>query len=391
MELRQLTGDELKAADYIWSQAFERGDRAMEEMQEWIAVFSDHCVTYGLHDVAGLQATFLVMDFRVHLGPDVIVPMGALGGVACLPATRGRGYAGTGLRYTLERMREAGQVISMLDPFSWDYYRRFGWEWVAPKRRYSVATSALKPDPETERVRAATLDDRAGIRAAYTEFAGRYRGMLARDDRHWAFILDDSKKNFTYTYVYEQEGRIEGYLTYRGGKEEETRLEEFISLTPRAQRALLGLLRRHEMQVKKFVWNAPPDDGLWSQFYHWELETTLRATTMARVVDVAGALQAWKPSTSAHGHFTLGVQDENAPWNTGTWQVEFEGGHISVEPTQQAPQVSLDIQALSQAYFGTPTVDELRRNDRLQVQEEAGYTALRDLLAGPPAWLNDGF
>jgi predicted acetyltransferase len=295
------------------------------------------------------------------------------------------------LKHVLEQMRDAGQVISLLEPFSWDYYRRFGWEWIGARRRYAVPARILKPDPETERVRAATAQDRSQIVDAYTRFAERYRGMVVRTDKHWARILDDSKKEFTYTYLYEREGQVEGYLTYRGGKGEETGLREFISLTPRAQRALLGLLRRHEMQVTKFTWSAPPDDGLWSRDYHWDIETKVRPQLMGRVVDVPAALCAWKPAPSAQGRLTLGVQDDCAPWNTATWQIDFADGQVEVRPNSAAPQVSLDIQALSQAYFGTPTVAELRAWERLQVHDEAGYQAFTDLLAGTPMWINDGF
>ncbi|HLV81992.1 MAG TPA: GNAT family N-acetyltransferase, partial [Chthonomonadaceae bacterium] len=314
-----------------------------------------------------------------------------IAGVACLPASRGRGYAGAGLKYALERMREAGQILSALFPFSWDYYRRFGWEWVGAYPRYSAPARIFKPDPGTENVRAATPQDRPKVEDVYRQFAGRYRGMISRTERDWNHILNDSPKNFTYTYLYEQAGQVEGYLTYRGGKEEETHIREFLCLTPHAQRALLGLLRRHEMQVEKFTWSAAPDDGLWAQGYHWDIETRLGPVTQGRVVDVPAALQAWKPSASVQGRLTLGVQDECAPWNTGTWQVAFSGGQVEVRPASSEPQVSLDIQALSQAYFGTPSVSDLRAWERLQVHEEAGYQALVDLLAGPPMWMNDHF
>ncbi|HLV80381.1 MAG TPA: GNAT family N-acetyltransferase, partial [Chthonomonadaceae bacterium] len=367
------------------------GSRDLEEPEEWLTANADRMVVYGGHDAAGLQASVVVVDYRLHFGPDVLVLMGAIEGVACLPASRGRGYAGTMLKHVLEQMRDAGQVTSLLEPFSWDYYRRFGWEWIGARRSYAVPARILKASPETERVRVATLQDRPKIMDAYTRFAARYRGLVVRTDRHWAKILDDSKKEFTYTYLYEPEGQAEGYLTYRGGKGEETRLREFISLTPRAQRALLGLLRRHEMQVEKFTWSAPPDDGLWSRDYHWDIETKTRPQLMGRVVDVPAALQAWRPAHAAQGRLKLGVHDECAPWNTATWQIDFSDGRVEARSTSADPQVSLDIQALSQAYFGTPAVSDLRTWGRLQVHEEAGYQALVDLLAGPMFWINDGF
>ena len=47
-------------------------------------------------------------------------------------------------------------------------------------------------------------------------------------------------------------------------------------------------------------------------------------------------------------------------------------------------QVELDIQAISQAFFGTPNLEQVRAADRIRVHDESGYQALRSLLAGPP-------
>src|SRR5205823_2265863 len=104
------------------------------------------------------------------------------------------------------------------------------------------------------------------------------------------------------------------------------------------------------------------------------------------VVDAAGALRAWRPAPAARGAVALRLRDEHAPWNEGVWQIEFEQGRVSVEPSQRQPQVTVEIQGLSQAFFGTPALDVLRAHRQLQVDEERGYEALRDLLAGPPMW-----
>lgn len=87
----------------------------------------------------------------------------------------------------------------------------------------------------------------------------------------------------------------------------------------------------------------------------------------------------------------IAVEDECAPWNAGVWQAEFESGAVQVRRTDRAPHVTMDVQALSQAYFGAPTLDALRAAGRLAVQDEAGFQALRSLLAGPPTWMSDEF
>ena len=69
----------------------------------------------------------------------------------------------------------------------------------------------------------------------------------------------------------------------------------------------------------------------------------------------------------------------------------FRSGAVEVKPSTDSPQISLDIQAFSQAYFGTPTLDAIRFADRIHVHDEAGYRAFADLFRGPVMWIKDGF
>jgi predicted acetyltransferase len=388
VEIREVREDEREAAYYIGSQAFRQGarDNSMMNRPDQLPR-----VTFGVWDAAGMQAKVTILAYRVYLGPDVVVPMGGVAGVACLPASRGKGYAGKCLKYSMERMRDAGQVVSTLFPFSFDYYDRFGWAWTGVSRNYEVPSRILQAAPETESVRAATESDRPAIAAAYDEFARRYRGAVERDERLWNQLLNSSDQQYRYTYLYENAGRVEGYLTYMGGKREDTHLREFVALTPASRRALLGLLRRHEMQIEKFTWSAPSDDPLWSTLYHWDLKTRIAPTTMARLIDVPAAIAAWRPRSSARGSLTVQVTDECAPWNHGVWRFEYAEGEARAERATQAPQVELGIRQLSQAYFGTPSVSQIRGAGEMVVHDEAGFSALAALLDGPPMWMNDSF
>ena len=397
MQIREVTLEEMKDVYYLSQQAFTHGRRDPNwqpsadaaQLTRYGVYDAAQLTRYGVYDENGLQQKVVVLNYRTHLGPDVVVPMGGVAGVSCLPASRGKGYTSACMDYSLERMRDAGQVISLLHPFSWAFYRKHGYEWVGEQREYKVLSRVLKSTPETEFVRAAKPADRSTLLAVYTEFAGRYRGMTLRADHAWNEILNDTDSEFTYTYLYERDGKAEGYLTLRGGKGDQTNIREFISLTPRAQKGLLGLLKRHDMQTEKFAWHAPNDDSFWLQQYNWDIETNLQPTAMGRVVDVAAALTAWKPAKNVQGAVRFAIEDEHCPWNTGTWQAEFADGVVSVIATGADPEVSLDIQAFTQAYFGTPTLEALRRADRLSVQSETGFGALTSLLAGPLMWLND--
>lgn len=388
ISIRPLSEEERFGSYYLGQQAFGGGGRDKDWQYD---PDPDPTDTYGVYDEQGLQAQVGIRHFQIYLGPKVVVSMGGVAGVSCLPASRGKGYIGKALAYSLEQMRDKGQVVSTLFPFSWDFYRGHGWEWVGLDRRYTIPSRIFKSDPNVENIRAARPDDRTRIIDCYTKFSGNYRGMIQRTEKHWNDILNDGDKKFTYTYLYENNGAVEGYLNHHGWDGKKTDLSEFICLTPQAQRAFLALLRRQEMQMEKFRWHAPDDDTLFHQYYHWDIETILSPKCQGRVVDVAGALHALKPEAGRAGAFTFAVRDEQAPWNAGTWQVEVVPGTVHVKQTSHAPQLSLDIQALSQAYFGTPTVAQLRHAERLTVHDEAGFLSFQRLFNGPPMWMNDSF
>lgn len=388
MHIRRLTDEERVAAFYLSSQAFARGDRDSSRLHDPNRMTG---VTYGVWEEERLEAKVAVLEFQAYLSAGGIVPMGGIGGVACLPASRGKGYAGTAMKHVLGEMREAGQCVSTLYPFSFPFYRNLGYEWVGVNRTYRMPSRMMKSDPETEHVRALRADDRPLVTQVYETFAKRYRGMLVRDEKFWNRILNDGDKQFTYTYLYVRDGAAEGYLTYRGGSEEDTHLREFLCLTPRAQRGMLGLLRRHEMQVRKFVWEAPEDDGLWSRFYDWDIETKIEPKVMGRVVDMKAAVEAWTPTEATEGTVTLAVRDEHAPWNAGTWRIEANGGRLHCERTDAPPQVTMDVQAWTQVYFGTLSPRRLLREERAEAEDAAAVRRLEAFFAGSSFWLNDGF
>ena len=392
LEIRVVDDIDMQDAYYLSAQAFRGGQRDDNFAERRRSDKNRPASTmFGVYDGAGLQAKVVIIPYKEIFGTQFIAPMGGIGGVACLPASRGKGYAGACLRHALGYMRETGMFLSTLYPFAWEFYRRLGWEWIGAQRTYTVPTRIMSAAPETESVRLAILSDRPAIGAIYSEFAGRYRGMAVRDERMWNSLLDDGGENYTYTYLYESPEGPEGYLTFQAGGKESTRLNEYLVLTSRAQRALLGLLRRHEMQVSAFKWTVPGNDGLWSNLYHNEVVTRIDPVVQARIVDIVPAFSALNPPLGCAGKAVLGITDQAAPWNSGIWSVETEAGRVSMTPSQLEPDVECDIQAITQAYYGFPTLDSVRAAGRLCVHNEDGYNVLSRLLSGPIVWLNDHF
>src|SRR5947207_248211 len=59
---------------------------------------------------------------------DAALPMGGICHVATLAAERNKGYASALMRDALRAMRAQGLCTSVLFPFSFRYYRKFGYE-----------------------------------------------------------------------------------------------------------------------------------------------------------------------------------------------------------------------------------------------------------------------
>ncbi len=85
------------------------------------------------------------------------------------------------------------------------------------------------------------------------------------------------------------------------------------------------------------------------------------------------------------------MEDKHAGWNEGAWRISVEEGQTTVTSTGDKPDMEMDIQALTQAYFGTPSLSDLRRAERLTIHSEQAFEQLARLLDGPPMWINDGF
>lgn len=394
-ELRALTPDDDLALSRLMSEAFGGGSRPTapepEEGKNRVST------VLGVFDEARLVAAAVVHDLHLIWG-QADVPMGGIAGVACAAEQRGRGHVARLLAESLRIMREAGQFTSGLYPFAYAFYRRHGWEWVGEKRRYTVPTAEFRAAPDGKHVRCYDGPEaREVVRPVYEAFARRYRGMATRTDAHpkfWDRALEHRDNRTTYVQVYHdpETNSAEGYLTFRYPHGGETgHVGEFFANTPAAYRGLLSVLHYYGTQVQKVEYSAPADDPLPLHVMHYDLNTSVSPLFMGRVVDVAPAFAALTPAPSLTGRLALQVSDGSCEWNNQTFALTAEAGQVTAEVTSDAPGVSLDIQALSQAYWGQPSLDLLRAAGRLTVTDEAQYQFLSRLLPPSVCYLQDGF
>ena len=388
MEIRKLTAEDYEAHQHIASLAFGRG--APPTFTTEIYDQPDR-QRIGIYENGRLQASLGILDFEFYFGKDRR-PCGGIFGVASDPAMRGKGFAGTLVKHSLGIMRDKGQFLSSLWPFDFRYYRRYGWEAAAEARWYTAPLELLPHSKETEHVEGVYENVVPVIAPIYERKAVQYNGMLARSAKRWEQKTASGGNRRQSAYIYRRDGMAEGYALIKyGEKEDELEATELVALTARAYLGLSGVARRHAMTVKKLKWWGPANDFFPSLIAHWDIETKVEPSGMNRVVDVRAALSALKPDQGLRGEALVGISDEYAPWNSGVWRIAIEDGSVEASLTNRDPGVLMDIQAFSQAYWGTPSLLDLRRWDRIEVREEVDYTLLDSLLPPTPVWLYDDF
>lgn len=383
------------------SHAFGRGGVVTPPAED--APTPEHLAfTWGAYDGDRLCASLIVVPFQVcwpDPGPepgDRTLALGGIAGVATWAEARGKGLVDKLLRRSLEAMRDAGQTVSALYPFAFSFYRRYGWDWVGEMQQVTLPLREL-PRRLPDGWSVAPLEGdgvRDALQPAYAATARRYRGAFTSESHKWNDHLSHSDKRTTYAYACRNPaGEIAGYLLWRYADDGNGDIRLMVSGTPESDAALLTLLRDMGMQCPKGRVTVPEDFPIRSHLCTWEMEVKRNAVFMARVVDIEGAFARLSPFPVPDGAATLEVSDPHAPWNDGLWRIEASDGQVRATraPAGTAPDLTADIAALSQAFWGMPALPTLRRAGRVTVAGEAGYDWLVRLLPPVPVASWDGF
>ncbi len=385
MEIRAITVDDIPRYAHIMSHSFARGvprEITPENLASHTRIWA--------YESGRLQAALTLIDYEMFFGAERRL-CGGIAGVACEPAARGRGYARALVMRILETMRERGQYLSLLSPFDHRFYQDFGWEWCGQDRWNQVPLRLLPSDAEARHLQPVLENIGETLNPIYEACASRYNGALARGQERWEYHLKFDSR-WPAAYIYRRDDRLEGFLIMRYPENnKEVCADQFAAVTARAYRGLLGLARHHSMHAESFKWRGLPDDPIWSIVANWDVEVKLEPGGMGRIVDVCAASSALKPATDIRGSAIIELADDKAPWNAGTWRVTAEAGMVRAERTSDAAGVTLDIRALTQAYWGSPSLFELRKWDRIGVTNETEFDFLARLMPPACVWLADDF
>ena len=411
-EIRPLQESELDPFMNMVTQAFRpmpaegRRWRRQTDLRELRGLFVDGELRVGL----------ALHEMRLLFGGTPILA-GGLAAVATPPESRRQGLIGRLLRATLEEIRGHGWPLSILYPFYYPFYKRYGWEHVVDHYSYTIPIGRLPlsktpgswhavlrgtdltADQESHRVDDAEL---AVLRGLYDAWAARQNAPLARDERWWRHrkLSEGQERRPDAYYWRDATGTPGAYIIYQlepiVANEWDRRMVvwDWVARDPEALRALLGFLRNHDSQATEVRITVPEQIRFRALFDDPSFKVETYAEVMLRLVDVAAALQA-RPY-AADGEVTLAVTDPFLEWNTGVYQLAVRDGRGTVTfrpgaaPAAGAA-LSLDQRVLAQLYAGYLTADEAAELGLLTSHDPAALVAAGRIFAGPRPIFTDFF
>lgn len=281
--------------------------------------------------------------------------MGGISSVATWPEYRRQGMAKQLLYHALTHMKESGQTISYLHPFSFSFYRQYGFEHVFNYKRYTIPAEKMAGRWQGKGyVRRSGLDIQV-LDAIYTDYAKRYNGTLKRDEKWWkqrAF-----KQVEQIAIAYNNDDEPEGYIHYHV-KNDEMVVEEIAYRTVNGWHLLLEFIANHDSMVEKIKMTVPEDDPLPWFIYEPDFEQKIEPFFMVRIVDVLGFLKDYpfETAVTTKESVTLFVNDPFFSDNEGVYRLTQNGEKVEVNRKESGREnqsmISCTIQQLTAMLLG---------------------------------------
>lgn len=345
--------------------------------------------------VAGLS----VLYYNIRLGGR-LVPMGGVGGVATQPEHRHRGHIKHLLALALERMKERGVLVSMLFPFKYAFYRKYGWEHASDNLKLTLPMRALtdfkckvSTAPQQHFTRVENLASALpALSRVYEAASARYNCIVARSGEHWDRMeaqlkqIERDGKNI-YAYLGYRDSKPVSYIIYSfspSGESRRLEVRESFAVDAIGYRGILHFLSMHDSQAHEVSWSVPVDSEV-RQILAEPNGGQLIPRFMFRVVDVKGILDLFstprgpEQSSGNFQPFYMSISDQTAPWNNCVFRVSSTGVTCTSMETggmQNPPDLAMDITVFSQIVSGYTGVKQAWERQEIEVNNPGALNTL---------------
>ncbi len=330
MIIRQLRPDENVKAFEVRSIGYGFSIDIKEESKKEL---KDEVIGAFLDDNETLVAIVYILEYKNNYCGNVVPCLG-IGGIATRPEYRRFGAVRKIMEKILSMAPERGWVTSFLHPFSYDYYRKFGYERLVKRIKIKVADTAFMVCERNTNAKLYSYKNPEllkDILQVYNTYALRYSSMLIRDECTDAYSLDPyTSRQHTYVH-YSDEGKPDAIATVEVFDEDKINISEICYVDANGLRGMLGFLRMFDGQVNEFCFNNLPETSEIDYILHeyTKMQYSIDSRAMGRVLLVEEALKQ-NIYPKEYGHFRLKSEDVLL-FNNAVFDVEYKDGKATVK------------------------------------------------------------
>jgi predicted acetyltransferase len=402
-EIREVRAEETAAYFNMSGQAFQVPVGDLERWRQNTPLSEIR----GLFVDGEMRAGLVLIPMQMWFGAGT-VRAGGISGVATPPEYRRQGYIGRLLDVVAAEMRGDGYPLSILYPFYFPFYKRYGWAHVSDNLQYTIPIERLPVVKQTGSWHsvAVTTDlpkpgegpvvsdaDLAILMGIYDAWAPGRNGPLVRAAAHWRRRKLSRPANIYYWR--DPSGEPRAYVVYTFKETapwtRQVQIREMIALDGAALRAVFGFLRNHDSQAQEVVADQPEAGRLLALLDDPRIKVEVDPGFMLRILDVPAALEARRYPAGVSGNLALQVTPVHGSTTPVSGQLAVNDGAGSWAPTRVAPALSLDERVLGQLYTGYLTPTQAADLGLLTVHDPAGLAQAEAVFAGPRPYLPDFF
>jgi len=374
--IRKIKPEENVEANMIGTVAFANSFDYTEKLKDPFKYADGYEIIWGAFTDDGVMTSCVeVFPYAVMFDGN-IAKMAGVGGVASLPEYRAGGAIRHILAEAMRVMFADGQVFSYLYPFSYKYYRKFGYELCFNRYVVKLSPSSLRGlKPAGGLIFFKKDDDIAPYTDIYRRFISGFNLAIVRNDEDFSiFINKDPYISKQYTYLWHNDsGVLKSYITFTGARltewSSQMKINEFAWVDTEGLYGMLSLLGRFDVQYKEIYWEAPDIINPYSLLEEpYDMEISMQRGGMNRIINLEKALSLMK-APDGDGGVIISVTDSFLEWNNGTFEILWGGGKLNAAKTTSKPDIEVGVEVLVQLVCGYITPDIAETSGRLTIRK----------------------
>ena len=409
MIYRVLSKERMYQAEELWDYCFEKKTEPFFQYYFEQYCGKDNMVIGGFDKVGEeekLRTMLHVNPYMLRLrGQEMLVPY--LVGIATAPEARGQHLLRPLLETAFEVLRSQGFPFVTLMPISAGIYLPYEFAYCYYRHEYKMPLAKLQPAAIGDDLSVELLDLVSLLQSlkeadaemqfynpladVYASVTAAWNGVPQRTAFQWRKLLSViTQENVLCAVVY-RAGASVGYMLYslNDGK---FNVQELLTQNAAAKNRLLQYAAGHRSEAQELCWLAEPWDKTYLGFADQALTGRLQPFMMARCLDARAALSKLPVAEDmSSGSVVVLLTDKRIERNNHLLQLRTSPGKLEAVSTLEQEEVTMDMGAFTQLYFGAFSATELWDAGRIKCNDVQKLQLLDELFPKCRTYNNEYF